>query len=233
MVNAPLSDFGDRGEAGPDTGRSQEDAGVLVGAALRAAREEAGLSMRALAAAAGVSQPFLSQVERGLTSPSIATLYRLAEALGTTPADLLPSREPAAAVRVVRAHEGRRCPVSEQPNAAEALVTITDGRLSEMYRYELRPDHDLGGYFASDSEMLLYVETGRLRVDLRGLTTHELGPGDALFHPGAVPHRWEVAGDEVVRVLLVVSNTPAEERTPDRRPTTRARPARGRAPSAE
>ncbi|MDY7104966.1 MAG: XRE family transcriptional regulator [Actinomycetota bacterium] len=205
-MNGPLSDTG------------LEDAGALVGAALRAERERAGLSMRALAALAGVSQPFLSQVERGVTSPSIATLYRLADALDLSPAELLPSPQRHAAVRVVRAHEGRRWPVSEQPNAAEALVTVTDGRLSEMYRYELRPEHDLGGHFASDSEMLLYVESGRLRVDLRGVGVEELGAGDAIFHPGAVPHRWEVVGDETVRALLVVSNAPVDERLPTRRP---------------
>jgi transcriptional regulator with XRE-family HTH domain len=45
------------------------DAPALVGAATRARREAAGLSMRDLAARSGVSQPFLSQIENGQASP--------------------------------------------------------------------------------------------------------------------------------------------------------------------
>ena len=52
------------------------------GQRLRSLREKSQLSTRALAARAGISQPYLSQLERGLSSPSMVTTYRLAEALG-------------------------------------------------------------------------------------------------------------------------------------------------------
>ena len=64
---------------------------LAVGQAIRRARTASGLSMRAMALACGVSQPFLSAVERGLSTPSIATLYRLADVLDVAPADLLPA----------------------------------------------------------------------------------------------------------------------------------------------
>ena len=41
--------------------------------------------------AAVLSQPFVSAVERGMSTPSIATLYRMAEVLETEPSALLPS----------------------------------------------------------------------------------------------------------------------------------------------
>jgi transcriptional regulator with XRE-family HTH domain len=63
---------------------------LAVGLAIRRARQDAGMSMRALAVACGLSQPFLSAVERGWSTPSIATLYRLADVLGTAPADRAP-----------------------------------------------------------------------------------------------------------------------------------------------
>ena len=70
-----------------------------------------------LAANCGVSQPFLSEVERGMSMPSIATLYRIAEALGVAPAKLLPASGPGD-VHVVRADEGRRVPSSERADSA-------------------------------------------------------------------------------------------------------------------
>lgn len=57
------------------------DVSAAVGQAIRRAREAAGLSMRALARSSEMSQPFLSQVEKGVTSPSLSSLYRLAHAL--------------------------------------------------------------------------------------------------------------------------------------------------------
>ena len=55
---------------------------VDVGTRLRQLREERKLSMRALATASGLSANALSMIERGKTSPSVSTLYKLADAMG-------------------------------------------------------------------------------------------------------------------------------------------------------
>jgi transcriptional regulator with XRE-family HTH domain len=52
-------------------------------------REEAGLSKNRLAEMAGLSQQMVSYVEKSVRIPTTATLYRLAEALGTTPGVIL------------------------------------------------------------------------------------------------------------------------------------------------
>jgi transcriptional regulator with XRE-family HTH domain len=52
-----------------------------VGEFLREQRRNAKLSLRQLAAAAGVSNPYLSQIERGLRKPSAEILQQLAKAL--------------------------------------------------------------------------------------------------------------------------------------------------------
>ena len=52
-----------------------------IGAYIREQREQAKISMRQLAQAAGVSNPYLSQVERGLRKPSADTLQQIAKGL--------------------------------------------------------------------------------------------------------------------------------------------------------
>lgn len=52
-----------------------------VGAFIREQRTAAQLSLRALAAQAGISNPYLSQIERGLRRPSADILQRVADAL--------------------------------------------------------------------------------------------------------------------------------------------------------
>ena len=55
---------------------------VNVGVRLRELREARSMSMRSLATRSGLSANALSMIERGRTSPSVSTLYKLAEALG-------------------------------------------------------------------------------------------------------------------------------------------------------
>ena len=63
-------------------GDSGQSLGAEIGMRVRHYRTRAGLSGVKLAAAAGVSQPFLSQLESGQSSVAIATLYRIARAAG-------------------------------------------------------------------------------------------------------------------------------------------------------
>lgn len=52
-----------------------------LGSEIRALRLKSGLTLKSLARAAGVSQSLISQIERGVASPSITTLRRVAAAL--------------------------------------------------------------------------------------------------------------------------------------------------------
>jgi len=61
----------------------QNDAvSVNIGERLRELREARNISMRALATRSGLSANALSMIERGRASPSVSTLYKLADALG-------------------------------------------------------------------------------------------------------------------------------------------------------
>lgn len=55
---------------------------IMVGSAVRAARRKAGLSQVELAKRAGTSQPSIARLERGLVSPTVISLDRIARALG-------------------------------------------------------------------------------------------------------------------------------------------------------
>jgi transcriptional regulator with XRE-family HTH domain len=56
----------------------------MLGAIIRAQRELAALPMRQLAAAVGISNPYLSQIERGLRAPSESVLDAIAKSLETS-----------------------------------------------------------------------------------------------------------------------------------------------------
>ena len=76
---------------------------IMVGSAVRAARRRAGLSQVELARRAGTSQPSIARLERGMVSPTVMSLDRIARALG---ADLVIDFETPAAGRVGRPLNG-------------------------------------------------------------------------------------------------------------------------------
>ncbi|MFN7035469.1 MAG: helix-turn-helix domain-containing protein, partial [Bellilinea sp.] len=88
----------------------KEAISVDVGQRLKALREERGISMRMLARNSGLSANALSMIERGLTSPSVSTLFKIATALGVPITDFF--REEAERKKIVfsKANERTRIP---------------------------------------------------------------------------------------------------------------------------
>ena len=62
---------------------------VALGAAIRRARNAAGLSQEALAAETGIDRSFLGHIERGAKNPSFLTLCRIADGVGIPPEHLV------------------------------------------------------------------------------------------------------------------------------------------------
>ncbi len=65
------------------------DEGEVFGAHLRELRTACGLTQSQLAEKARTSAPFISQLERGVTTPTLGMLLRLAEALDRRPSELI------------------------------------------------------------------------------------------------------------------------------------------------
>jgi len=63
--------------------------GQALGRVLRSLRKNADLSQESLGLASGNGRTFVSQLERGERGASLKTLFRLAEALGTAPSEIV------------------------------------------------------------------------------------------------------------------------------------------------
>lgn len=191
-----------------DVLRDEAELNRMIGRRLRSYREKAGLSMRELAQRVEVSQPFLSQIENGVSSPSMSTVYRLASALGVVPGDLLPAAA-AAQVTVVRASEGSFLPVTDRPDAAVGRIMVSESsRALEVIEYHIEPGQYLEEWFESDGETALYLIAGTLDVELDGIGTFRLGARDLIHHPSAVRHRWLLVDDQPVDLVLTIARTP-------------------------
>jgi transcriptional regulator with XRE-family HTH domain len=178
--------------------------GVTLGREIRAARTAKKLSMRALAAAAEISQPFLSQIETGHTTPSIATLFRIAKVLGISPSALLPSTPEPEPVHIIRAGEGERVPLSGEADdrAGSRILAREAERGATVQEYRIAGPY-LGDWIESDGHNVVYVVAGTLTLMIDGRGEWDLVAGDTLAHPGTLRNRWAVRSAEEAILILV------------------------------
>lgn len=202
------------GLADPGTDPGTDPVARAIGAAVRRARARAGLSTRELAHKAGVSQPFVSTLENGLSMPSVATLYKLAAALDVSAHELLPDAADDDVV-LVRAGTAPTSPVDDTPGAAlSALLCGGPDQTIEAHGFAVEPGQWIGGWFDHPGEDFVHVIEGRLVVELATGARYELVAGDSLWHRGGVPHRWSVGDDQGARVLLINAHAPGAGHRP-------------------
>jgi transcriptional regulator with XRE-family HTH domain len=176
-----------------------DDLARLVGARLRAARRERGLSLGALAGAAHVGKGSLSEIENGVRNPTLGTLYALAGALGVPLATLIADR---AGVRVAAPGiEARLLDVSHEDGPGDGPG---DGQTVEVYRLRIEPGHGhrSPAHGPGVTEHML-VTSGRARAGRLGEEA-EIGAGQAAQWGSDVPHGYAALGPEPVESVLVI-----------------------------
>lgn len=178
---------------------------LALGDRIRARRKELRLSQGELAERAGVTASFISQVERGVTSPSIDSLYKISQALDQPIFQFL--LEPETKTPVVRHHE--RAQITwpwSGPELTFQLLTPRTTRKLEAFMTEWapgEPESAISG-FGEATEQFIYVVQGQLEVCL-GEEVYLLGPGDTACFEGVMLRGMKPRGDQTVRFVSVIT----------------------------
>jgi transcriptional regulator with XRE-family HTH domain len=203
-----------------------------IGAALRGARIGKGLTLHALSEKSGLSEAFLSRLERGQASTSIANLIALSGVLDVSLAELFEPGSDQAAPRsyvVVRAGE-RRAPrqVAATGYRYEPLVSGWAGQRMDAFILTFPPRNRAHVMTAHEGEELIYVLQGKIVFHL-GDERVALGAGDCIYFKADIPHMGKNVGDMDARVLMVTApgRGPGREfgwwKTPEVAPSGRRR----------
>src|ERR671934_2690972 len=176
---------------------------VDVGERLRAIRRSRRATLRTIAARSGLSESFLSQVERGRSSASIASLRRIADALGVSIADLF-DLDGVPGPRVLRREE--RPALAFGVLGRKLLLTPRPLQNLEVFIGELEVGGSTGHqpYAHGDSEELFVVLSGSVQLELGG-ELFELDRGDSIDYRSSTPHRVSNAGAELAEVMWIIS----------------------------
>ncbi len=179
-----------------------ESADGDLGSRLRLLRESRRLSLRALAQMVHVAPAALSQIENGKNSPSVSTLKRVLNALGTTLAEFFAAQEGSETEpgHIVRAHQlvnvasgkGLRYLTAPGTGHGKAIQTM-----HEIYE----PEADTGPrLYVHDGEEAGFCVQGTIEVTIAGRKT-VLEKGDAYQFASSLPHRWRNVGKGRARLI--------------------------------
>lgn len=181
-----------------------EAVSAAVSRNIHALRRRRRLSLDELSRRSGVSKGMLVEIEKGGANPSIATLCKVAVALGVSVAEIVEVGDDAA-VRLVAPGEAAVLWRGPAGGTGTLLVGTPGTDMLELWRWELHPGerHDSPAHPAGTVE-LLHVEAGVLRVEVEG-TPFDLGPGASALVRTDRDHAYGAAGDGPVRFVMAVA----------------------------
>ncbi|QBJ96850.1 XRE family transcriptional regulator [Rhodococcus sp. ABRD24] len=186
---------------------------------LRSHRRRAGLTLEALAESTGLTKSYLSKVERGISTPSIAVALKIARALDADVGQLFSDGLDTDAMALER-HD-QRIPVADGTGSAvyDPIATRMVGK--SMQPFIVHPTTESGSDFMEHpGEEFVLVTRGTVEVSIPNQVI-TLDQGDSLYFDANTPHRVRSVSPERAELVIVVydkdSTLAPETHTPQRR----------------
>lgn len=175
----------------------------MIGTRLLELRRSRELSLRDLGAATGLSATLLSQIERGVTQPSLKTLRLLADYFGQSIATLFQDDSSLEVAEVTRPEE-RQVITASVGEVEYRRIAHGNGRL-EVLQGHLEPGATSGDEPRShDAVECAYVLSGELTAQV-GDEVFTLSAGEAVTVNSLKPHRYLNLTDTVTDYILSVT----------------------------
>jgi quercetin dioxygenase-like cupin family protein len=174
-----------------------------LGPALRALREERGVSLANVSAATGLSASFLSLVEQGRSDITLSRLMSLVKFYDVGLTDLI-TGEPHADDIVVRRHERTQLELASEGIELELLAPDTFRSMMPLLS-TFAPGGRTENHASHDGEEFVVVLQGRLELELEGVDPIRLGKGDSAYFTATRPHTYRNIATGVSRALAVTS----------------------------
>ena len=182
---------------------TKEAVSVDVGNRLRQLREARKISMRTLATMSGLSANALSMIERGKTSPSVSTLYRLADAMGIPVTDFFSPEIIRKKVVFLKSSERSRLPFMRGLWEGLGGEHFTGRVMPFMLTLENGASSGPSTLTHTGHEFV-YVVRGQLEYMVEN-QVYDMETGDSLLFAANLKHRWRNPGGTVTNVLVIVS----------------------------
>ncbi len=162
-------------------------ASAAIGGRIRALRQRLRLTLDEVASLAGISKPFLSQVERGRATPSLQSLTGIARALGVTMQYFVEAPSEAKSVR--RADGLRFFSFAGSASAFARLTSAVDGRQLDAVLVKMPAGQAQTAATPETGEQFVYVIRGEIALTLDG-RAFTLKQGDSAHYEATAACSW-------------------------------------------
>ncbi len=188
-----------------------------LGEKIKALRLQNQMTLTELSQKAKVSTGVLSQIERGLSAPTVTTLDKISTTLGVTMSELFsddgPSVKAASFVSERVAPKSKYFAVVRKDDRKK--ISMPWGASFEMLSQDLQHKIEfiilhypvgcqVGDAYSHEGEECGLVLEGKFRGTI-GEEEVILEPGDSVYYDSCIPHRWENAGDTDVKAIWVIN----------------------------
>jgi transcriptional regulator with XRE-family HTH domain len=178
---------------------------IDVGARLRSVRITFGLSQRALARRAGVTNGLISLIEQNRVSPSVSSLKKVLDGVPMSLAEFFTLDLAAAPQPFFTAEELTE--IGNEQVSLRLVAAQRPGRLLTVLHERYAPGAETGDeMLAHRGEEGGVVVRGRIELTLAGVT-RVLSPGEAYYFSSHLPHRFRNVGREPCEIIS--ASTPA------------------------
>ncbi|GGN94589.1 helix-turn-helix domain-containing protein [Saccharibacillus kuerlensis] len=179
-----------------------EPINLILSENLKRLRTERKLSLDKLSDLTGISKTMLGQIERGESSPSLTTVWKIANGLKLSFTSLI--TEPPTDASVLRRKNLSIIEDTEQGYRLYPMFPYKAERGFEVYSVEIEPGGTLGSEpHRSGTEELITLFTGVLEVEVQS-TIYRLEAGDAIRFKADLPHRYLSIGEEAARMSMTI-----------------------------
>ncbi|MGY3387527.1 transcriptional regulator with XRE-family HTH domain [Bradyrhizobium sp. USDA 3311] len=180
--------------------------GDRIGGEIKNLRKARGITLDALSDAAGLSKGYLSQIERGVSSPSVKALHSISRALGVTISWFFPpNADDDSDLReyVVRASSRRK--LTFVGGITDELLSPNLGRQLELLRCTFPPGSESGKEpYTHQGEEAGYVISGELDLWI-GERHVVLREGDSFAFASDFPHRYANTNNRECVVIWAIT----------------------------
>lgn len=178
---------------------------LAIGPRVKALRKLKGMTVEELAGVVAVNKAHISRIERNLKAPSIATMAKLADALGVTIGHLMGETADRNEIKITRGDAlAARLDAGEE-SVHQYLPLLHGSSVNAFEAFLLYPGPDGGDAHAQHSgQEMLFVLAGTIEI-LFSTRTETLSAGDCIHFPGYLPHSITRVGRAKAKALLVLS----------------------------
>jgi len=181
-----------------------------VAQAIKDRREQLGLSLRALATRSNVSTSMISDVERGAKSPTITTLFALAQALEVPVSALVENTgQQYGRIHVVRASERPEVVDPSSGRTRDSYKPTLPSSNIELIRCSVPPRTEVGPFVAHAKGTIehMYLASGSVRL-VFGSDAVKLDAGDCCSCLADAPHVFDNKESDTEALIYIVAERP-------------------------